>query len=353
FGDVMRGGFTAGLAMVTLAILAGPLPVVGSARAATHHAKQRPSLQAFLLSSAPDSLEDFKTHAGSVGVVYPTYFDCEVPSGKVIGKDIPATTAYIRERHIAVEPRFNCQDGATVHRILTDPTLRAATLARLIAIVRTRHYGGLCLDLENDGAADREALNSFVTSLARWLHHHGKKLAVVVSGVSSDNTKISTGFYDDRTLGAVADSVFVMGWGTHWAGSGPGPISLLSYVSAVARYVKSLPNASRFVLGAPMYGLDWAGEGGPENMATAYQYSGMRALVRSVGATPVRDPASGELTFTYTAADGVAHTVWYMDARTVLDILDIARANGLAGGLWRLGKEDQALWRAGPLRRGE
>lgn len=75
-------------------------------------------------------------------------------------------------------------------------------------------------------------------------------------------------------------------------------------------------------------------------------------MVHSLGVTPTRDPASGELTFGYTSPEGVAHCVWYMDARSVLDILRVARANGLAGGLWRLGKEDQALWQAEPLRRG-
>jgi hypothetical protein len=33
-----------------------------------------------------------------------------------------------------------------------------------------------------------------------------------------------------------------------------------------------------------------------------------------------------------------------MDARAVLDVIAIARANGLGAGLWRLGEEDQALW---------
>ena len=333
---------------VCVALLVSP----GAASAATHRAPHRPKLQVFLLTSAPDSLADLKTHVGAVGVVYPTYFDCSVPSGGVVGQDIPTTTAYVRERHIAVQPRFNCQDGATVHRILTEPQLRAETLARLKAVARNPLYGGLCLDLENDGAADREALSSFVSSLARWLHAHHKKLTVVVDGVTGENRAISTGFYDDRALGALADSVFVMAWGTHWAGSTPGPIAPLEYVSAVARYVKSLPTAARFVLGAPMYGLDWAGEGGPGGLATALQYSGVVALVHSVGAIPTRDPASGELTFGYTAPDGTAHTVWYMDARSVLDILNIARANGLTGGLWRLGKEDQGLWRAASLRGG-
>ena len=53
-----------------------------------------------------------------------------------------------------------------------------------------------------------------------------------------------------------------MAWGPHWEGSGPGPIAPLSFVRGVARYVASLPHARRFVLGVPMYGLDWAVSGG-------------------------------------------------------------------------------------------
>ena len=195
------------------------------------------------------------------------------------------------------------------------------------------------------GAADRDALTSFVGEVASTLHTHHKKLAVVVDGVASEDAAISTGFYDDTALAAEADTVFVLAWGTHWAGSQPGPIAPLSYVSAVARYVASLPNASHFVLGAPMYGLDWAGEGGTgAQEAVAYQYAQAAKLARSLSIIPRRDPESGEMTFTYTSPAGVVHHVWYMDARSVEDILRIARANHLSAGLWRLGKEDQALW---------
>jgi spore germination protein len=222
--------------------------------------------------------------------------------------------------------------------------MAAATLTRLEAIASDPHYRGLCLDFENDGAGDREALSSFVATLARNLHTHHRRLSVAIDGVSHEDATISTGFYDDRALSAAADTVFVMAWGAHWAGSTPGPIAPLDNVQAVSRYVASLPNASRFVLGAPMYGLDWPNEGGPANQATAYQYSGVLALARAVGATPLRDPASGEMTFRYTTAAGVTHQVWYLDARAVADILQTGRANGLAVGLWRLGREDQRLW---------
>jgi spore germination protein YaaH len=324
-----------------LALLAA---VASSAQAASARVAHRAGLQAFLLSSAPDSLVDLKAHASSIRVVYPTYFNCEIPRGQITGADIPTITDYAHTREIAVMPRFNCQDGATVHQILTDPRTRAATLVRLAAIARNPLYGGLSLDLENDGGEDREALSTFVASLARMLHAHRKKLSVVVDGVGAEEPNVATGLYDYRAISAAADSVFVLAWGAHWAGSAPGPIAPLAQAEAVVRYIASLPHASRFVLGAPMYGLDWA-EGTGASQATAYEYSGIITLARSVGATPSRDSASQEMTFSYTAA-GVTHRVWYLDAHAVLALLRIGRAHGLAVGIWRLGGEDQRLWSA-------
>jgi spore germination protein YaaH len=304
--------------------------------------RRRAALQAFLLSSAPDSLTDLQAHARSIGVLYPTYFNCHAPRGQLTGSDIPAITAYAHARGIAVMPRFNCQNGPTVHQILTDPQTRGATLARLAAIARDPLYGGLCLDLENDSAADREALSTFVAALAQKLHARRKKLTVVVDGLSSEHVTGSTGIYNYRALSAAADWIFVLAWGAHWAGSAAGPIAPLAEAQAVAGYISSLPHAARFVLGAPMYGLDWS-DGTSASQATAYEYSGITALAHAVSVAPARESGSQEMTFTYTA-DGVVHRVWYLDARAVLDLLRIGRAHGLAVGIWRLGGEDQRLW---------
>jgi spore germination protein YaaH len=325
-------------AWAILAVLALAAAIVPAASAAAPRAR----LQAFLLASAPDSLTDLKAHAHAIGVVYPTYFECEAPGGRIVGRDIPSITGYASASHIVVMPRVNCQDGPTVHRILTDPATRTATLARLVALAHNARYAGLCVDFENDGAEDREALSAFVAALAQRLHARGKKLSVVVDGAGAQQAPPSAGLYDYAALSAAADSVFVLAWGAHWAGSAPGPIAPLSDVEATAAYIAQLPDASRFVLGAPMYGLDWP-EGEGAGQATAYQYSGITALARSVGATPVRDPASQELTFSY-SQDGVSHQVWYLDARAVRAVLAIGRAHGLGVGLWRLGREDQSLW---------
>ncbi len=351
--DSVRPGAAAPSALALLACIAAlaappaaaaSVTVVSGAVAATHGASPARPLQAYLLSSAPDSLRDLRTHARSIGVLYPTYFDCAVPSGRVTGAEIAEDTAYARAQGIAVMPRFNCQDRATVHLILTEPALRSATLARLVAIAHNPSFQGLNLDLENDGASDRAALTGFVTALAARLHAMHKKLSVVVVGVSEDDPSRSTGFYDDRALAAIADTVFVLAWGAHWEGSAPGPIAPLGAASETAAYLASLPNARRFVLGAPMYGLDWADGGGKANPGTAYQYSGIVSLAHALHAHLRRDPASAELTFDYTDAEGLAHEVWSMDSQSVAALLRIARAHGLATGVWRLGEEDQSLW---------
>ncbi len=304
-------------------------------------------LQAFVLVSAPDSFADLQLHAGAIDVIYPTYYRCAVGAGAVLGASDPALDAYAAAHALAELPRFTCQDGATVHRVLTERGLRARTLVRLLAIADAPGYAGLNLDLENDGARDRRVLSSFVAALAAGLHAEHRRLAVDVVGVTREDPRRATYLYDDRALAAAADSVFAMAWGIHWERSGPGPDAPLPYVRAVARRLARLPHARRFVLGIPMYGLDWAGQEPARRAhpAEALQYAGIAALAASVDAPPVRDPRSGEMTFAYMRR-GVLHHVWYLDAVAIAQRVALARRYGLGTGVWRLGEEDQGVWQA-------
>src|SRR4051794_21722218 len=106
-----------------------------------------------------------------------------------------------------------------------------------------------------------------------------------------------------------------------------------------------MPQKTTWILGAPMYGFDWPGNGGAGEEATPLEYTDVQALVARVGATPRFDTAAGEWTFTYhSAADGKTHTVWYLDSRARALRFALARDRGLGGvGVWRLGAEDAAI----------
>jgi spore germination protein YaaH len=362
----VRARHTQWVLLVALALmLLGAAPAQGA-----RPAPGAPRVQAFLLASAPDSFADLQAHAASVEVLYPTYYECAPGSGRIEGHDVPAIDAYAAAHDIPLLPRFNCQDGPTVEAILGEGVLRARTLAGLYALAAHPAYAGLSLDLENAGASDRAALDSFVAALATRLHAMHRKLTVVVDGVPSEEPGHATYLYDYAALSAVADHVFVLAWGTHWEGSAPGPIAPLPWVREVVAHIASLPTARRFVLGEPLYGLDWAagdagggqavsqGPAGGEQStaegpagggqatwqrATALQFSGVAALIHTVGARPQLDSSADELTFAY-RREGVTHRVWYLDAHAVLDRLKLAREGGLAVGVWRLGTEDQRIW---------
>ena len=346
----LRSGFAAALILVLVS--------AGAANASGG------GVRAFVLAGAPDSFADLQVHVASISVAYPTYFQCASSGSRVMSSEEADLNEYAAAHGVALMPRYTCQAGAQVHRLLADRSLRAHLLSQLLALGARTPYRGLCLDLENDLAADRTPMSTFVAALARGLHALGKRLTVVVDGVTHESPLASTGFYDDAEIAALADEVFVLAWGVHWEHSAPGPIAPLPWVREVAAYLRSLPHAHRFVLGVPMYGLDWVDPNGPSEgdggsvaggagavadggAASAYQYSNVVRLAETVGATPTRDVAADEMTFAYTRA-GARHTVFYLDASAVAARLRAGLDAGLNVGVWRLGSEDQSLWASLP-----
>jgi spore germination protein len=243
-----------------------------------------------------------------------------------------------------VLPRIDCQSPTRLHALLTDPGTRATALASLGELAATNGYDGLNVDFEAGLAADRDALTSFASELAAILHGQGKRLSVAVSATTKVVTTGRAAFYAYAALGAVADTVFVMGWGKHWSTSVPGALADLPWATAVADFVATMPNRGRYVLGAGLYGMDWAAGGGPSHPATALEWSDVQQLIAAVGANPVVDPVANAPHFSYADAAGVAHEVWYTDAGNLDALIRLAHDRGLGFGVWRLGREDPALW---------
>jgi spore germination protein YaaH len=301
--------------------------------------------RAFLLASTDRSFEDFQRNYMKIGRVYPTYFDC-LADGTFVGRDDPRITRWAQARRIQVLARVNCQRTSTLNRILNEPVLRERWLSRIVEVARDHGYEGINIDFEAGLWTDRNALSDFVTELSARLRAEGRIVSICVSAKAHDNNKQHprNGIFDYPVISAQVDEVLVMSWGWHWLTSPHGPISPLTWLTGVAQYTSSMPHRDRFVMGSPMYGIDWPQGSGSSNPGTALEYDQIQALIARVGATPQRDPASGELYFSYTAG-GIQRNVRYMDAES----LRIKHATAAAAGiprtfLWRMGNEDQAIW---------
>ena len=312
-----------------------PLPTAGKAHA-------------FLLATTDESFRDFRRHYRQIGTVYPTYFNCGASSAtdtQVRGRDDPLVTRWAQLRKVEVMPRFDCQRADTLHAFLNDLKKRSVVISKLLGLVRTHGYEGINLDFEAGYSYDRDAYSRFAAELGRRLHKDGKKLALEVSAKYPGFETSRSAFYDWVSLGAYADYVFVMNWGWHWVTSAPGAPDDLSRFVRVADYAASMPNKRRYVLGMPMFGIDWPGGGGSSNPGTPLEHADVMGQIAALGATPVWDPTQGGFHFRYRDPRGVFHDVWYTDVNSIALRLQIAKARGLGGvGLWRLGREDPKIW---------
>jgi len=305
------------------------------------------SVQAALLDSTDVSFDDLQAHYQQIGVLYPTYFECGA-KGAVTGEDNPLVTGWAQERGVAVMPRLNCQNPLEEEQVLNYPTTYGhAMIESLAALCETYHYQGIQVDFEGAPPAERNGFTAFIAALAAKLHEQGEKLSTIVTAKTENVTTGRAAMYDDAALAEVSDYIFVLDWGLHWTTSAPGGIDELPWFKKVAEYAaqvgKSNGTLGKFVLGMPMYGIDWANDGGPSNPGATLEYGEIVALEDEFGVVPEWDEAAADPHFSYTE-EGVPHSVWFTDKQSVQVRVELAQSLGLGVGLWHLGNEDQTIW---------
>jgi len=301
------------------------------------------TVQAFLLATTDLSFIDLQAHYQQIGVVYPTYFNCG-PEGAVTGRDDPLVTAWARARAIAVMPRLNCQNANLETQILTSMTVRETFIGNLAALCQQYDYQGIQIDFEGAPPSDRAPFTAFITELAARLHAQGDKLSTIVTAKYYNIQSGRAAMYDDAALSVPSDWIFVLDWGVHWTTSAPGPLDEMPWFKKVAEYTATMPNLNKFVLGMPLYGIDWKGAGGSANPGAALEFSNVTALAGEFGVIPQWDSVAQDPWFAYTDGEGAGHTVWYTDRQSVQARVELADALGLGVGLWHLGSEDQSIW---------
>ena len=139
----------------------------------------------------------------------------------------------------------------------------------------------------------------------------------------------------------------------------------LWWVQQIVAHAVTVVPPSKVQVGVPAYGRNFvAGVTGtcpPGVVPDRYDVRNVNtaALIQEKGATPVRDPASGEMTFSYVetftgpppgqVTCQVTRTVWYPDLDSMMAKAHLVGTYGISGiAQWALGMEDPAQWQ--PLR---
>lgn len=245
--------------------------------------------------------------------------------------------------------------SSSITTLLSSATYRQNAIDNLKALVEG--YGdGVNIDLEGVPASQKANLVTFMTDLTTTIHS-----AVPGSHVSVCTPAVDwSGAFDYGQLAMNCDGLFIMGYDYYHSGSSTaGPSSPLtsggvwgtySLTWTVNDYLTSggTANRSKYILGVPYYGNEWATASTyvPSSTTaegTAMTYDSARANAATYGR--LWDAASQTPYYVYTS--GGAHQGWYDDAESLGYKWDLVNSKDLGGtGIWALNYDtaDDLLW---------
>lgn len=236
-------------------------------------------------------------------------------------------------------------DKDLAHTVLADPALRQKTVSNALNLVKANGFAGLNVDFENMLPTDRPLYTSFVNELSTAMKSNGKKLIVSMAAKTSDSpTSNWFGAFDYAAIGQAADQVQIMTYDENGPWGAPGSVAGYPWVESVVKYAVSQIPSTKILIGLPAYGYDWNTTAGTGKAVT---WKGIPSLISTTGAVPKWDAVKRSPYFTYTAADGTAHTVWYENSQSITAKTKLAGRYNLGGvSVWRMGLEDESFWKA-------
>ena len=235
--------------------------------------------------------------------------------------------------------------------IMGDPAVKARAIQNTLQIIERYGFAGVNVDFENMYPEDRPLFNNFIRDLRDALRPRNYIISLAAPPKAADLPNASwVGTFDYRTLGELADFIFLMTYEWGWIGGPPMAVAPINQVRRSLDYaVTQIPRA-KILQGNPFYGYNWPLPDTPESVAVPLNLVDVYSLAYRFNATINYDPTAQSPWFLYTDASGVSHEVWFDDTRSIDVKYDTANEYNLRGvGWWSFTNEPYGFPQNWPL----
>lgn len=261
----------------------------------------------------------------------------------VVPQGSETVTGYLAQRSIPCN--LNVFASASAFSGLIAAGKGTEAVNRLTAAARS--YSGLTIDFEGLKSAQREDFTAFLTALRAALPED-QTLYVCVQ------PDTWFGGYDYRALGEICDKVILMAHDYQWS-SIPDyyvgtsntycPVTPFDQVYTALQHITDpatgVQDKSRIALAISFNTTGFHVDENGRLLDTTFYHPSCQTIaqrLRQPDSVRVWDEASHNPCLTYTTEDGGHYKLWYEDARSVSDKLQLARMFGVTGvSVWRLG----------------
>lgn len=327
----------------------------------------------FYMTQRTESVQSFLIHADKIDILVPTWYSVD-GAGLVWGGPDEHVMQVAQEHHVAVMPIIvntgagtkQGFDQQSLHELAGNSAARAHLIGALVEECKKHGYTGFQFDFENVLWTDRDVLTQLVTDAAAALHKAGFQLSIATvpnaPGYPGQGRFARwiyanwRGAYDLKALAEQVDLICLMTYDEHTSFTPPGPVAGYTWVTQNLDYALQSVPKQKLSLGIPLYGYRWyAGEPGktnePAETATYVGDNDVRMLIDTHHPSLQWD-ATDKAAWFYFYRDQTREWVFYTDARTFKERLDLVKARGLQGFCsWVLGQEDPAIWQHLPSHR--
>ncbi len=316
------------------------------------YAADRVSL-GFLYGSS-DQLKLVERTNGAINQVSPTWFDLTSSGNLKLSSDFDEDfIENMKAQNIKVIPFLSNHWNRSKGRAAI---ANAEMLSQQISeVILEYDLDGVNVDIENLTSKDRDSLSNFVKVLREKL----PKDKLLTVSVAANPYGVDTnwqGSYDYETLGKYANYIFIMAYDEHSQGGSCGPVASISFAQNSIKYALEHISKDKIVLGIPLYGRFWGGDGTRDGEAVVI--GDVPRLISRFKGIVEYDKEIQQPCVKFTIAENAIstkvngkileageYTIWYENKDSIVAKLDLVNDYDLLGaGVWALGQEKVDVW---------
>ncbi|QMV17303.1 glycosyltransferase [Granulicella sp. 5B5] len=341
---------------------------------------------AFYTDADPASFASFKAHIKQIDLLFPEWLHVVTPDGSLVSytsdnipfavvdkqgvhsvdrenKIVKAITAAKEDTDIfPLVNNYSPVDGVfepDVEQFMVSATARDNFIEQVDEFMAANtRYRGITLDFQALPTDAKQGYDQLIQAVYR--DFHAKNLKVYI------NVPVTTSPADMGVYAANADGLILMNYGEHQDGTPPGPVAGQDWFEQNLQNAMKVVPKDKIICSIGAYGYDWTtplpepvakgkrrrpakkpADIDDDTSATNLSTQEVWQEASDAGAQIDLDDASLNPHFAYDDEDAkMRHEIWFLDAVTALNQMRVARALGLQTfALWRLGSEDDSLWK--------
>jgi len=233
------------------------------------------------------------------------------------------------------------------HLILNDMNVQNNLISNILDNLKAKNYYGLDVDFEYVLPEDKEKYVEFIKKLTTILNKEGfQVLTALAPKTSSTQEGLLYEAHDYAALGDAANKLLLMTYEWGYTFGPPMAVSPVDKVREVLDYAVTEIDPKKIFMGIPNYGYDFMLPF-VKGTSKADSVSNVEAvqLAKRVGAQIQYDETSKAPYFIYYDSQGKEHRVWFEDARSIGEKLNLFTEYGLNGvGYWNIMKYFPQNW---------